>query len=359
MSTTSPAKLTSKLLKWFAAESRADLPWRVDPCGARDPYQVWLAEIMLQQTTVAAVIPYFENFTKKWPTVKALAKAKPDKVMHAWAGLGYYARARNMLKCAVEVAEQRQGQFPRDEEDLLALPGVGPYTAAAIAAIAFNGPAAPVDGNVIRVLSRLYAIDAEMPKNKGLVGEKAQAMLPRGESGNFAEALMDLGATVCKPKNPQCGSCPWGRDCVACEQGTVLDFPQKAPKAVKPTRKGWVHWIENAAGEVLLERRPDKGLLGGMMGFPGTPWQEQEVSAAKAASDLAAGWSALDILVTHTFTHFHLELKVLVSLEPTGTDGIWVRPDNFHNHALPTVMKKVAKAVAVDSSSEKIRKMQK
>ena len=316
---------------------------------------------MLQQTTVAAVIPYFENFTRKWPTVKDLAGAEPDAVMHAWAGLGYYARARNMLKCAIEVAEQRQGQFPRDEEDLLKLPGVGPYTAAAIAAIAFNGPAAPVDGNVIRVLSRLYAINAEMPKNKVLVAEKARALLPKGQSGNFAEALMDLGATVCKPKKPQCAACPWGRDCRACEQGTVLNFPIKAPKTKKPTRKGWVYWVENDQGEVLLERRPDKGLLGGMMGFPGTSWQVEEVTAKQAGSEASfvKDWQALDVVVTHTFTHFHLELRVLIAKKPTSSDGMWVLPSDFGNYALPTVMKKVAKGVAACDLREKIRKMQK
>ncbi|MEG3618841.1 A/G-specific adenine glycosylase [Magnetovibrio sp. PR-2] len=355
MSTTPPAQLTSKLLNWFAQKSRADLPWRKAACGARDPYQVWLAEIMLQQTTVAAVIPYFETFTKKWPTVKDLANAKPDDVMHAWAGLGYYARARNMLKCAIEIADNRQGQFPRDEDDLLALPGVGPYTAAAIAAIAFNGPAAPVDGNVIRVLSRLYALEGEMPKNKGLVAEKAKTLLPKGESGNFAEALMDLGATVCKPKNPKCGNCPWARDCVACEQGTVLTYPKKAPKPQKRTRKGWVYWVENENGEVLLERRPEKGLLGGMMGFPGSPWQVEALSEHAAKTDVGTGWQSLDVLVTHTFTHFHLELKVMTSRACAKADGIWVKPEGFKDHALPSVMKKVAKAVL----DKKIRKMRK
>ncbi len=347
MSTTSPSTLSQKLLKWYEANARHDLPWRSAPCGERDPYKVWLAEIMLQQTTCAAVIPYFENFTTKWPTVKALASADTDDIMHAWAGLGYYARARNMVKCAQEVAEQRQGQFPRAEEDLIELPGVGPYTAAAIAAIAFNGPSAPVDGNVIRVLSRLYAIADVMPANKAVVGEYAKAMLPKAQSGDFAEALMDLGATVCKPKNPNCGACPWGRDCVAYAQGEAVQYPKKAPKVEKPTRYGWVFWIENAKGEVLLERRPEKGLLGGMIGFPGTVWQDQEISAEQAADQVSelGDWKTSEALITHTFTHFHLHLNVLVFQMDKESDGLWSAPSDFNKHALPSVMKKVAKAM--------------
>lgn len=347
-----PYSLTQSLLAWFDAERR-DLAWRDAPCGERDPYRVWLAEIMLQQTTVSAVIPYYQAFLAKWPDVKALAAADDDAVMHAWAGLGYYARARNMLKCARMVAEQRQGAFPRDEQDLLKLPGIGAYTAAAICAIAFNGPAAPVDGNVIRTLSRLYAIDAEMPKGKGLVADKARALLARARPGDFAEALMDLGSMVCRPKNPDCPACPWEHTCRARAQGEALAYPRKAPKKAKPTRRGWAFWVERADGRLLLEKRPDKGLLGGMMGFPTTAWpssaQETDAPSAEAAAEPwnSREWEELPGMVTHTFTHFHLELRVMrVTLDRVGAKhGVWCAPDKLGEQALPSIMQKVVRHV--------------
>lgn len=345
MSQTSPHKLTDKLLAWFDQAGRSALPWRDAPCGKRDPYKVWLAEIMLQQTTCAAVVPYFLKFTSTWPDVKALAAANTDDVMCAWAGLGYYARARNMVKCARMVADERQGQFPMGQEDLLTLPGIGPYTAAAIAAISHNGAAAPVDGNVIRVLTRLYAIPDIMPANKDVVGTYAAKMLPKGRSGDFAEALMDLGATVCKPKNPNCAACPWGGACQAQAQGTPTAFPQKAPKKEKPTRRGWAFWIERDDGHVLLERRPDKGLLGGMMGFPTTPWQEEALDLEQAVKRMpvTGPWTALDDIVRHTFTHFHLELRVLKTRQEEGqADGEWCPREDLDAQALPSVMKKVS-----------------
>lgn len=331
-------------MAWHANAGRTALPWRDAPCGKRDPYRVWLAEIMLQQTTCAAVIPYFEKFTSQWPDVKALAAADTDDVMRAWAGLGYYARARNMVKCAQVVATERQGAFPTHEQDLLELPGIGPYTAAAIAAIAHHGPAAPVDGNVIRVLSRLYAIPDVMPANKGVVGAYAVKMLPSGKSGDFAEALMDLGATVCKPKNPNCAACPWQNDCQASAQGMAVAYPNKKPKKDKPTRRGWAFWIERADGHVLLERRPEKGLLGGMTGFPTTPWQEERISAdqAVATQSFQGDWHAEDEAVLHTFTHFHLELGVIkVRLQDVPSGGLWCPREDVEAHALPSVMKKV------------------
>ncbi|HEY9079569.1 A/G-specific adenine glycosylase [Magnetovibrio sp.] len=343
--TPSALDLSTALLAWFSRTGRSDLPWRDAPCGARDPYRVWLAEIMLQQTTCAAVIPYFNRFTSQWPDVKALARADTDDVMRAWAGLGYYARARNMVKCAQEVAEHRQGAFPTNEQDLLSLPGIGPYTAAAIAAIAFQGPAAPVDGNVIRVLSRLYAIEDVMPANKRVVGDYAAKMLPPGRSGDFAEALMDLGATLCKPKNPNCAACPWTDACQAHREDRVADFPVKAAKKEKPTRRGWAFWIERADGCILLERRPDKGLLGGMTGFPSTPWQTDAIAAAQAVASLpfAGRWEALEETVRHTFTHFHLELGVIkVSVQDVPGEGLWSAPHDVEKHALPSVMKKIS-----------------
>lgn len=334
--------LTNTLLAWFDGQRRA-LPWRDAPCGARDPYRVWLAEVMLQQTQVATVIPYYQDFLAKWPDVKALAGASDDAVMHAWAGLGYYARARNMLKCARAVAEERQGVFPRHEADLLTLPGVGAYTAAAIAAIAFNGPAVAVDVNVIRTLSRLYAIDAEMPKGKDLVAAKARHLLAVERSGDFAEALMDLGAGVCRPKNPDCPACPWADACLARAAGDPLAYPKKAAKKPKPTRRGWVFWVERTDGSVLLEKRPNKGLLGGMMGFPTTAW-ESHASTAEAAARAwpAQSWSALPGVVTHTFTHFHLELQVMRVASERAVAGLWCHPDEFGALALPSLMHKVA-----------------
>lgn len=348
----SEPELTQRLLAWFDAQARA-LPWRDAPCGARNPYRVWLAEIMLQQTTVAAVIPYFEAFLANWPDVKALAAADDDDVMRAWAGLGYYARARNLLKCARTVAEDYQGAFPRAEQDLLKLPGVGPYTAAAVAAIAFNGPAAPVDGNVIRTLSRLYALQAEMPAGKDHVAARAAVMLPTGRSGDFAEALMDLGAGVCRPKNPDCPACPWSDACLARAQGEPTAYPKKAAKKAKPTRRGWAFWVVRDDGRVLLERRAEKGLLGGMMGFPCSEWQAELCAAPDAAAPWrAASWTQLPGQVAHTFTHFHLDLSVMridAPGDPQGGlqsgDGVWCAPDALERHALPSVMKKVARLV--------------
>ena len=337
-------QLTEKLLEWFAAQRRT-LAWRDAPCGARDAYRVWLAEIMLQQTTVTAVTPYYLKFLRQWPDVKALAGAADDDVMRAWAGLGYYARARNMVKCARFVAFERQGVFPSGEDDLLTLPGIGPYTAAAIAAIAFNRDAAPVDGNVIRTLSRLYAIDAEMPKHKDQVVTRAQVMLPKGRSGDFAEALMDLGSTVCRPKNPDCPACPWQAACQAHAAGREVEYPKKAAKKARPTRRGWAFWVERPDGHVLLERRAPKGLLGGMVGLPTTDWGDGAGEARDAVNQFYTphSWDAVPGLVTHTFTHFHLELGVIrVRLsESFAPEGLWTRPGDVDEQALPSLMKKV------------------
>ena len=334
--------LIEQLLAWFKTQRR-DLPWRDAPCGERDGYRVWLSEVMLQQTTVTAVIPYYLKFLDIWPDVRALAKASDDDVMRAWAGLGYYARARNMLKCARFVGEECQGTFPRAEEDLLKLPGVGPYTAAAISAIGFNGPSAPVDGNVIRTLSRLYAVKAEMPKNKDQIQVLTNALLPNGHSGDYAEALMDLGSQVCKPKNPNCPDCPWVKSCKAFAAGEALAYPVKAPKKAKPTRRGWAFWIKNAAGHILLERRPPKGLLGGMMGLPGTEWTEILSTAEEAAKHLpCTSWQALPDHIKHTFTHFHLELGVVL-VNVQGSEkiaGDWIKPEDLDDQALPSVMRK-------------------
>ena len=338
------ARLAARLLAWYDRHRR-DLPWRAPPGAKPDPYRVWLSEIMLQQTTVATVGPYFERFVARWPTVEALAAAETDEVLHAWQGLGYYARARNMLACAKAVAAGGRG-FPEDEADLRALPGVGPYTAAAIAAIAFDRPATAVDGNVERVMARLFAIDRPLPAAKPLLRAAAESLTPPRRPGDYAQAAMDLGATVCTPRRPDCGACPWRDACRARRAGIAESLPARAPRKKKPKRFGTVFWAVDGTGAVLLRRRPEKGLLGGMMEFPSTDWREAPWTdaAAVALAPVAADWSPLPATVHHVFTHFELELGLLAArfdgAPPAGM--LPCPPDRFSDYALPTVMKKVA-----------------
>lgn len=333
-----------RLLAWYDAHGR-DLPWRVKGhhSGERqDPYFVWLSEIMLQQTTVAAVREYFLKFTAKWPSVEALAAAELDDVLRGWAGLGYYARARNLHACAKVVVERHGGRFPADHAALLALPGVGPYTASAIAAIAFDMRHAAVDGNVERVVSRYYAIETPLPDSKPLIRAKAEALVPERRAGDFAQAIMDLGATVCTPKSPSCQICPWTDDCAGRINGIAAELPRKAAKKAIPTRRGHAFWIERRDGAVLLRRRSEKGLLGGMMEVPSSEW------AAKLADfdgvvPFKAGWERRPGKVMHTFTHFHLELTVWIAVveDVQMSDSRWVMREELHGEALPTVMRKV------------------
>jgi A/G-specific adenine glycosylase len=339
--------ITSALLDWYDREQRT-LPWRTeDP----DPYKVWLSEVMLQQTTVATVTPRYTQFLKRWPDVAALARASLDDVLHEWQGLGYYARARNLHACSQAVIKDHDGCFPPTEDGLRALPGIGEYTAAAIAAIAFGQSTAPVDGNIIRVISRLDALEDEMPGGKKHVKERVAALVPVGRAGDFAQAMMDLGAGICKPKNPHCDRCPWAGQCVATKQGDPASYPRKAPKKERPTRYGVVFWLEDETGRVFLQRRAEKGLLGGMMEFPSTDWLSEQVPqdlAAQQAPLHAIDWQRLAGEVMHTFTHFHLRLVVwkgLGSSKGNLDNGLWVHPDDFGDHALPTVMKKVVAAV--------------
>jgi A/G-specific adenine glycosylase len=322
------------------------MPWRALKGQRTPPYRVWLSEIMLQQTTVKTVGPYFEKFLAKWPTVEALAAASLDDVLRAWAGLGYYARARNLHACARAVVERHNGIFPDDIEGLLALPGIGDYTAAAVGAIAFDAPAVPVDGNVERVVTRLYAVEEALPAAKPKIKELATSLLPPQRPGDFAQALMDLGATICSPKRPACALCPWNDVCVANAEGRQEEFPHKAAKREGKLRKGAAFVALRADGKVLLRQRPEKGLLGSMTEVPGSDWSHDfDVAEALDAAPLKAKWRKLPGVVTHVFTHFPLELTVFVAPVPrtaTAPKGSrWVELKTAHEEALPNVMRKV------------------
>jgi len=346
----SPADLASRLLSWYDRNARS-LPWRSPPGGPlADPYHVWLSEVMLQQTTVQAVAPYFLAFLKRWPTVRDLAAAPLDDVLTGWAGLGYYARARNLHKCAQVVAESLDGRFPGDAQSLRALPGIGDYTAAAIASIAFGQPAAVMDGNIERVLSRLFAVTEPLPASKPTLKALAERLTPQLRPGDYAQAAMDLGATVCTPRNPACVLCPWRDFCEATKLGLAEDLPAKMPKPERPTRKGTAFWALRKDGAVLIRRRPDKGLLGGMMEVPSTPWRDDEDwsledAASHAPATPLSPWRELPGLITHTFTHFHLELRLVTAhiRKPELALGFWCPLDELSGQALPTVMRKVIK----------------
>ena len=334
-----------RLLAWYDANARS-LPWRAPPGSPlADPYRVWLSEVMLQQTTVAAVIAYFERFTARWPSVEALAAADDGAVMREWAGLGYYARARNLLACARTVATM--GGFPDSEDGLRALPGIGAYTAAAIAAIAFGRPAVVVDGNIERVMSRLFAIDTPLPAARASIKARAAELTPTERPGDYAQAVMDLGATICTPRNPACPRCPWNADCLAFAKGEPERYPVKAPKATRPTRHGVAYWIE-VDGHVLLTRRPAKGLLGGMLAFPTSLWTEAPGSPGDAAP-VDAVWHAVPSTVRHGFTHFELVLTVARAAFPArpDLDGEWVAVADLAAAGLPTVFRKVAEAATL------------
>jgi A/G-specific adenine glycosylase len=306
-----PADLTTRLLEWYDRHRR-NLPWRAHMGEAVDPYRVWLSEVMLQQTTVQAVKPYFERFLTLFPRVFDLAAAPSDAVMTAWAGLGYYSRARNLHACAKAVMSEHDGRFPDTEAGLRTLPGIGPYTAAAVAAIAFNQPAAAVDGNVERVMTRLLAIETPLPAAKPLVHHETLALVPQHRPGDFAQALMDLGATICRPKQPACVLCPWTHSCRARAAGTQETYPHKMAKVATPTRRGAAFVALRSDGAVLLRTRPPKGLLGGMAETPTTAWSVRSDAQADIAHDapLSADWRELKGLVRHVFTHFTLELTL-------------------------------------------------
>ncbi|MGY6705787.1 A/G-specific adenine glycosylase [Roseinatronobacter sp.] len=336
MRDTAATTIPSRLLDWYDRHAR-DLPWRIPPhSGARpDPYRIWLSEVMLQQTTVAAVKAYFHRFTTRWPDVQALAAADDADVMAEWAGLGYYARARNLLKCARAVAAR--GGFPDTREGLQGLPGIGPYTSAAIAAIAFDHPETVVDGNVERVMARLFDEHTPLPAAKPVLTALAANLTPALRAGDYAQAVMDLGATVCTPRSPACGICPLMGDCAARVAGTAAMLPQKSRKAPKPVRLGTAYVGRRVDGAWLLERRPESGLLGGMLGWPGSAWAEMPPASVPP---VAADWHPLGGEVRHTFTHFHLRLTLEVAHLPMTAQGLFVPAQDFTPTALPTVMRK-------------------
>ena len=333
------------LLDWYDRHHR-DMPWRVPPAarkaGARpDPYHVWLSEVMLQQTTVAAVEGHFRRFTSLWPDVHALAAAPDERVMEAWAGLGYYARARNLLKCARVVSDELGGAFPDTEEGLRALPGIGPYTAAAIAAIAFDRAAAVVDGNVERVMARLHAEETPLPDAKPVLTAHAAALTPQDRPGDYAQAVMDLGATICTPRRPACVLCPLRLGCAAHAAGMAETLPRKAPKQAKPVRRA-IAWAGfDAAGQVLTVRRPPRGLLGGMLALPATAFSSRS-GVPEDVPPCVADWQARGE-VRHTFTHFHLIMEVRagrVAAAPVGLDSAAFLPPGQAADGMPTLFAK-------------------
>jgi A/G-specific adenine glycosylase len=340
------ALFQEKLLGWYG-KYRRDLPWRAHAGKKPDPYHVWLSEIMLQQTTVQAVIPYFEKFISRWPSIKALAAADPDDVMQAWAGLGYYARARNLLKCAAQICAEYDGVFPSTECDLLKLPGIGPYTSAAISAIAFNKQATVIDGNVERVVARSFLITDPLPQSKPAIKEKAHILFQDVSApGDFAQALMDLGATICIPQSPRCGVCPVRDICKAYAQGIQSELPAKSPKKTRPKRIGTVFWLRTRDGSIVVEKRAETRMMGGMPGLPTTDWDASghEFRPAKKTFEALRDGG----VVHHTFTHFDLTLNVVeaeIDVQDLPETGNWmfICQSDIRKLGFPSLFKKVVK----------------
>ncbi len=334
------------LLAWYDVSARV-LPWRARGGAKSDPYRVWLSEIMLQQTQVKTVLPYYAKFLARWPDIRALANAKTEEVMSAWAGLGYYARARNLHACAKAVANEFGGEFPQDEIELQRLPGIGAYTSAAIAAIAFGKKATPVDGNIERVISRLFAVEEKLPAGKKTLARLAAEMTPAHRAGDFAQAMMDLGATICTPKKPACAICPWMESCTARARGDAETFPRKTEKTEGALRRGAAFVLLRDDGQILLRTRPERGLLGGMTEVPTSDWSAafKDAGAAKLAPVEKLKWQKRVGVVRHIFTHFPLELTVYLARAPkklrAPTGMRFVPLDALETEALPIVMRKV------------------
>jgi A/G-specific adenine glycosylase len=338
-----PQGIAPKVLAWWDVHRR-DLPWRAPSGATPDPYRVWLSEVLLQQTTAAAAAPYFLKFVAQWPGLEALAAASLDEVMSAFAGLGYYSRARNLHACAREVV-RRGGRFPRDEAGLRALPGVGAYTAAAVAAIAFEAKATPVDGNIARIVARLYALEAPIAQARREIGAAAAALTPAERAGDFAQALMDIGATICRPKNPDCPACPLTPACRAARAGEPEAYPRRGAAKARPTRLGTAFFARRADGAILARRRPPKGLLGSTLELPGGPWDAAErADLSPTHAPFAASWRRLPGVVEQVFTHFALRLTLYAAdvgpIPPQADGAIWIRPSEMKDAGFSSVMLK-------------------
>lgn len=342
-----PQGLPARLLAWYDRHRRV-LPWRALPGQVPNPYAVWLSEVMLQQTTVPAVVPYYHKFLKLWPRVEDLAAADRDDVMAAWAGLGYYSRARNLHACAQVVAKEHGGQFPGRESELLALPGIGPYTAAAIAAIAFDQPANVVDGNVERVISRVFTAETPLPAGKAEIKDLAATLVPRRRAGDYAQALMDLGATVCTPRSPDCPHCPLRQDCRAYAAGQPQAYPKRQPKKARPVRHAFIFLLQDGDGKFWMRQRPEKGLLAAMLEFPSSPWQAEAADLPAALATLGdaclpppSRWHVHAGEVRHVFTHFELRLQLASAMASKLPAGLALRAEDARKRALPSLMNKV------------------
>ena len=348
--------LVKSLLAWYGRHGR-DLPWRSRAAKA-DPYRVWLSEIMLQQTTVATVLPRYRQFLACWPRIGALAAASLDEVLHEWQGLGYYARARNLHACAQRLWRDSGGVFPDTEVALRALPGTGDYTAAAIAAISFDRPATVIDGNVERVVARLHAIETPLPAAKTDIAQAAAALTPKSRPGDYAQAVMDLGSTICRPRNPGCAACPWARRCRARAAGNPESFPHRPAVKPRPVRHAIAFVAADKSGAVLLRKRALKGLLGGMIEFPSTPWREAPwtLREARAHAPVRGRWRMVEGGIGHTFTHFHLEVRVALGElqgRKNAGGGFWADPGDFDALALAVLTRKIGRhGGTFDSSAD-------
>jgi A/G-specific adenine glycosylase len=347
-SISAPSPDPRDLLAWYDRHRRT-LPWRAPPGSPPDPYRVWLSEIMLQQTTVKTVAPYFDRFVALWPDITALAGASLDDILTAWQGLGYYARARNLLSCARAIVSDHGGIFPDSRDALERLPGIGTYTAAAIAAIAFDRRVAAIDANAVRVFARIYAVEEGMgPRLTAL----AASLVPAVRAGDFAQAVMDLGAAFCTPRQPRCGLCPWRESCAAHRLGRAEAFPARKAKPLREERYGVAFWLLRSDGALFLRRRPEAGLLGGMIEIPSTPWRREpwSLDEAKKEAPERVAWSPIPGRVRHGFTHFRLELAVLGGRTEEPRAGLWSPLVELGGHALPTLMKKIVRHVLAASA---------
>ena len=343
--TSDSKKIHARIISWYDKHRRI-LPWRAQPGSVPDPYSIWLSEIMLQQTTVATVKDYYQNFIMRWPSIRHLAQAPLEEVLAAWAGLGYYARARNLHACARQIYEHDHGRFPKSEDELRKLPGIGPYTAAAISAIAFDRPCVAVDGNVERIMTRLHTIDTPPKKNKKIIIEKSQLLASSKRPGDFVQALMDLGATICTPKNPQCLVCPIKSYCLAFQQDKAHLYPRKEIKPKKPKRQAAI-FILHYERNILIQKQPNHGIFGGMFIFPSTPFkQDTKLEAMLDHAPHKIKWRKLDGLIKHIFTHFVCESHVFIGKTRSdiklGPDKKWISLEELPEIGLPALMMKAA-----------------